>query len=114
MALSELMKNLSEQTFCARTQWIRTSWKLIISIKKYVFCFFSLPPSHTILGRTQTGVQPMVNGCSQSLIYGTTPGLVPSQPFPTSQTPVLTNDRINALRARIQLFKHHPEIPSRV
>jgi len=50
--------------------------------------------------------------CSQSLINDTdassiTPDPVPSQPFPTSRTPVsLANDQINALRARIQVFKH--------
>jgi len=65
-----------------------------------------------ILGRNQTGVQPMVNGHSQSLINGTTaapsitPGPTPSQPFPTAQTPVsFTNDQINALKAQIQAFK---------
>jgi ATP-dependent helicase STH1/SNF2 len=54
----------------------------------------------------------MVNGHSQSVINGTTaapsitPGPVPSQPFPTSQTPVsFTNDQINALRAQIHAFK---------
>jgi ATP-dependent helicase STH1/SNF2 len=54
----------------------------------------------------------MVNGHSQSLINGTaaapsiTPGPLPNQPFPTSQTPVsFTNDQINALRAQIHAFK---------
>ena len=54
----------------------------------------------------------MANGHSQSLTNGTaaassiTSGPVPSQPFPTSQSPVsFTNDQINVLRAQIHAFK---------
>ena len=54
----------------------------------------------------------MVNGHTQSLTNGAvatpsiTSGPVPTQPYPTSQSPVsFTTDQINALRAQIHAFK---------
>lgn len=54
----------------------------------------------------------MVNGHSQPLTNGAvatpslTSGPLPTQPYPTSQTPVsFTNDQITALRAQIHAFK---------